>query len=91
VKEQSERMELIVKFKSDAAVPNTAAHRAIHACAAGLGIALQPMHPHTDDPELSSYYLAQVPDPTAISHIAEELLRCEGVEGAYQKAGGQLP
>jgi hypothetical protein len=83
-------VDVIVKLAPAAIVRESSTHGAVQACAAGLGIALEPLHPSTSDPELSSYFIAHV-EPTAVNTVVERLLGCDGVEGAYPKPKGEPP
>jgi hypothetical protein len=83
-------VEVIVKLVPEAAAPASPAHRALQACAARIGVSLQPLHPSTLDPELATYFITHV-DPAALSGILEQLLKCEGVDGAYPKPRGEVP
>jgi hypothetical protein len=85
------QIEIVVKVTRDAAIPGTSASRGVHSCAAALGISLKPLHPNSSDPELTSYYSAQIADPTVIANITEQLRNCDGVEGAYAKPTGEVP
>jgi hypothetical protein len=54
------------------------------------GAALQPMHAGTTDPELGTYFYADVDDEKAGS-LTEALRAHEAVEGAYVKPPDALP
>jgi hypothetical protein len=82
--------ELIIKLAPVAIAFESAEHRSVQACAAGLGISVAALHPSTSDPELASYLVAQV-DPAAIDRVIEQLVACDGVEGAYTKPAGAPP
>ena len=83
-------IDVIVKLAPAAVVRESAAHRGVQACANGLGVTLEPMHPSTTDPELSSYFIAHVA-PTAVDDVVDRLRGCDGVEGAYSKPRGEPP
>jgi hypothetical protein len=65
-------------------LPREAAELSQHA--QRLGIQLQPAFPGIDDPELSTYFTAQVPPDRLPKEVQEQLLRLEGVEAAYAEA-----
>jgi hypothetical protein len=56
---------------------------AIRCAAPDLG----PQHPGIDDPALSRWFVARVPDAETGERLAEELRALEGVEAAYVKPG----
>lgn len=59
-------------------------------CLARLGVALEPLHSSSTDPELATYAVTHVDEadaPTVISHLNA----CDGVEGAYLKPRGEPP
>lgn len=55
------------------------------------GAALQPMHPGTNDPELRSYFFADVGDAAKAEKLATALREHDSVEGAYVKPPDALP
>ena len=83
-------IEVIVKLTPEAAAPESPEHEAVRARVAELGIPLAPLHPSTSDPDLAAYAVARV-DPAAANAVVEQLLGCDGVEGAYAKAPGTPP
>jgi hypothetical protein len=70
-------------------LPSPAAELAEKAVA--LGLILEPVHPGTTDPQLSTYYTAEVPDRAAAERAAAELRQCRAVEAAYVKPPEALP
>ena len=46
---------------------------------------LQPVHPTTQDPALSTFFTVEVEDPAQASELVERLLADPSVEGAYIK------
>lgn len=85
-----ESIEVIVKLTRDAAAPDSPKRKELQARADELGVLLAPLHPSTSDADLAAYAVARV-DPSAADGIAEQLRRCDGVEGAYAKAPGAPP
>ena len=53
-----------------------------------LGIKLQPMHPTITDPELSTYFTAEVPDNDSerLHRVLHTLGNLQGVEAAFVPA-----
>jgi hypothetical protein len=60
------------------------------ASAAALGIHLRPAHPGNQDPELSSWYLAETTDDNEEA-IASTLRSLPGTEAAYSKPEEEPP
>lgn len=60
------------------------------ASAAALGIHLRPAHPGNQDPELSSWYIAETPDNNEEA-IATTLRSLPGTEAAYAKPADEPP
>ena len=56
-----------------------------------FGLKLEPMHPDTDDPNLQSYFTAEVQDQATAQQIIERLQQLEGIEAAYIKPPAELP
>lgn len=57
---------------------------------AGLGVALEPLHPGTADPDLAGQFYADVPDSSADETCAR-LLAHPAVVAAYPKPAGGPP
>ena len=85
-----EPIEVVVKLVPIAAEQQSPAYRAVQECAARIGVSIHPLYPSTSDPELSTYFIAHV-DQAVSSSVVEQLLACEGVEGAYAKPRGEPP
>ena len=64
--------------------------QSVRDCIGRLGLAIHPLHPLTADPDLAKYFVAQL-NPAAVDTAIEQLLRCDGVEGAYAKPQGEAP
>lgn len=56
-----------------------------------LGIVLEPLHPGAEDPYLSPYFKAKVPDHAKANSVINRLLNCKAVEAAYLKPSSELP
>ena len=50
-----------------------------------LGIDLEPLHPHTNDRELMTFFRAELPDGADAERIVTRLLRSPHVTAAYVK------
>jgi hypothetical protein len=59
--------------------------------AATSGIRLQPLHPGTVDPRLASWFVAEIPEASAVQGVLAQLRQCEAVEAAYIKPPDDLP
>ena len=56
-----------------------------------LGVAIRPMHPTTQDPELASFFRADEPDRQAAQIVINRLRGVRGVSAAYAKPMGSPP
>jgi hypothetical protein len=90
-------MRVSIKLESQAAselhgnAATTSRTRAVVETARRHGAALRPMHPGTDDPELRSYFFADVDEEARAEELAKSLREHEAVEGAYIKPPDALP
>lgn len=50
-----------------------------------LNVSFRPLHPHTNDPLLSSYLVADVSDPRVVEPLLSRLRRSPAVKAAYVK------
>ena len=55
------------------------------------GVSLTPMHPGEQDPELSTWFSAQIEDVAKADALAKRLLRHKSVVSAYPKPLDELP
>jgi hypothetical protein len=83
-------VEVVVKLAVEAAAPDSEARRTLQACAARIGVPLRPLDPSSIDPDLGTYFIGHV-TPAALDKVLGELQQCQGVEGAYAKAGDEAP
>lgn len=89
-------MRVSIKLTADAAAelcgeaPRTERSRRLEKKMNGAGVDLQPMHPGVDDPELRTYFSADV-DDDSVDRVLEELRDSEDIEGAYVKPPDALP
>jgi hypothetical protein len=56
-----------------------------------FGLALEPMHRDTDDPNLQSYFIVEVPDHATAQRVINRLQQLEAVKAAYVKPPDELP
>jgi hypothetical protein len=77
--------EIVVQLHPEAAVSD------MEEAASALGVSLQPMHPGTDDPELSRKFRSEVPDRDEAEQVAASLMESDAVEAAYYKPDAELP
>ena len=59
-------------------------------CASRAETTIQPLHPATTDPELATYFVAQV-KPAAVERLISDLIDAEGIDGVYEKPPAQPP
>jgi len=83
-------VEVVVKVDRASAEAQSPANLSFHACAARLGVKFEAIHLPGSGPESGTYFTAKV-DPAALDHVIEELLHCDGVEGAYAKRRDEAP
>ncbi len=82
-------MDAAARFRSQ--TPTNASSGELPELIRRLGIELLPVHPGIDDPELASYFVAQVPDRNTAEQFAARLLGCGDVEGAYYSPAAEPP
>lgn len=56
-----------------------------------FGLALEPMHRDTDDPNLQSYFIVEVPGHATAQRVIDRLRQSEAVKAAYVKPPDELP
>ncbi|GAB61441.1 MAG: hypothetical protein DWB56_14060 [Candidatus Jettenia sp.] len=56
-----------------------------------FNLTLHPMHRDTDDPNLQSYFIVEVPDHATAQRVTDRLRRLEAVKAAYVKPPDELP
>lgn len=83
-------VEVIVKLAPGAVRAGSPGHAAVHEIARRLLVELAPLYGPTTDPELASYAVAHIA-PASAELVVQELLACDGVEGAYVKPPGEPP
>jgi hypothetical protein len=54
-------------------------------------LTLAPLHPGTDDPELTTQYWLQVPDQATADQVIEQLLSLKATQAAYLKPPDAMP
>lgn len=81
---------IVVQLKLDRA-------RLLHGMRGGIaqsvvsGVALQPMHPGTDDPDLMRFFTVEVPDGASAEQVVARLQEDTEVEAAYLKPPDEMP
>jgi len=56
-----------------------------------LGLTVEPMHRNTDDPNLRSYFIVEVPDNATAQRVIDRLRQSKAVVAAYVKPPDELP
>jgi len=56
-----------------------------------FNLALEPMHPDTDDSSLQSFFVVEAQDSTTAQRIIDHLQELEAVEAAYIKPPDEQP
>jgi hypothetical protein len=87
---EPETIEVIVKLSPEAAAGAIVGRNQLESIVAELGTSLQPLHPETADPELSTWFAARVPTGESQAAI-QRLLGADAVEAAYAKPRGEPP
>lgn len=69
----------------------TTASRELLKTTRDLDVTLKPMHPDTDDPNLASYFMVELPDAATAERVIARLQNCKAIEAAYMKPPDELP
>jgi hypothetical protein len=89
-------MQVTVQVSADVARalhqlgPPTAESEGLLMMTETLGLTLKRMHPDTDDPNLQSYFIVEVPDHATAQHVMNRLQHSEAVKAAYVKPPDEL-
>ena len=90
-------MYIIIKIQTDVAFIlhkrksiTTASEELLHT-ANELGVVLQPVHAGTNDSDLVSYFIVEVPDPMTAERVIAHLCHCKAIEAAYLKPSDEMP
>jgi hypothetical protein len=59
--------------------------------AAELHLSLVPLHPGVEDPQLTTYFTAEVADHAQVQEVISRLRQCHAVEAAYVKPQDAMP
>lgn len=78
-------VQIIVKLRSERDAPSPADELARE-----FELALEPMHPRSEDRTLSTYFSADVPDER-VEEVLGRLRASPAVEAAYVKPADELP
>jgi hypothetical protein len=89
-------MELTVLLSPDLAVAlaearSTPARDALDATIGRWRDRIRPVSPGARDPQMSRYFVVDVPDPAEAAALRERLSKLPGVEAAYIKPADSLP
>jgi hypothetical protein len=90
-------MQVTVQVSADVARalhqrgPPTAKSKALLRMIETFGLTLEPMHRDTDDPNLRSYFIVEVPDNATAQRVIDRLRRSEAVAAVYVKPPDALP
>lgn len=71
--------------------PSTAESEALLEIIEPFGSTLVPMHHGTDDPDLQSYFIVEVPENEIAQRVIDELLPVQGIRAAYIKPPDEVP
>ena len=84
------KQQIVVQLKLSRA-------RLLHSTRGGIahsavsGVALQPMHPGTDDPDLMRFFTVEVPDGASAEQLIARIQHDPEVEAAYLKPPDEMP
>lgn len=56
-----------------------------------LGVTLEPIHPGTEDPELTRHFTVEAPDQSTAERVIARLRQSKAVEAAYVKPPDATP
>jgi hypothetical protein len=90
-------MQITVQLQADVARrlhqrgPPTAESQELNHITNQLGVALEPIHPGTEDPELTRYFTAEAPDQATAERVIARLQQSKAVEAAYLKPPDAMP
>jgi hypothetical protein len=80
-----------VEITTQVAGEAAGAQRELQALAAEFGVSFHPLHPDTDDPRLSSYFIVEVPDAAQVPRVLDRLRRSPVFSAAYVKPPDAMP
>jgi hypothetical protein len=89
-------MQVTVQVSSDVARalhrrgPSTAESGDLLRLIEMVGCALEPMHRDTDDPNLQTYFIVEVPDHATAQRVMNRLEQSKAVKAAYIKPPDEL-
>jgi hypothetical protein len=72
-----------IRQTSGSSVPTSRAPDDLRQAAEAEGVAIEPMHPGVDDPELARWFYAEIADPDRASALSERLRELPSVDAAY--------
>ncbi|MGE3154068.1 MAG: hypothetical protein AB7G48_18700 [Nitrospiraceae bacterium] len=90
-------MQVIIQVSTDVALklhqraPPASETESLLRVIVALGLTLQPMHPHTNDPNLQRYFIVEVLDHATAQQVMDRLRQVQAVEAAYVKPQDESP
>jgi hypothetical protein len=80
-----------VEITTQIAGQESGAHRELRQLAEAFGVSFRRLHPDTDDPVLSSYFVVEVPDSASAPRVLDCLRRSPEFSAAYVKGPEAMP
>ena len=80
-----------VEITTQIAGRESGAQRELRHLANDFGISYRRLHPDTDDPVLSSYFVVEVPDSASATRVLDHLRRSPEFSAAYVKGPEAMP
>jgi hypothetical protein len=96
-REEMITMKIVVQVSADVARalhqrgPPTADSQELLRIIETFGLALEPVHRDTDDPNLQSYFTVEVLDHATAQRVMNRFQQSEAVKAAYVKPPDELP
>lgn len=80
-----------VEITTQIAGQESGAQRELQHLADDFHISFRRLHPDTDDPVLSTYFVVDVPDPAVAPRVLDRLRRSPAFSAAYVKGPEAMP
>ena len=80
----------VVRILHQRGVPTTES-KELFKIAEELGVLLEPVHPGTEDPLLTPYFMVEVPDAITAEQVIAHFRQSTEVEAVYLKPPDELP
>jgi hypothetical protein len=78
-------MEVVIQISEPSTGARTAPSATARQAVQKLGLTLEPIHPGSTDPVLSTYYRVRAPDQQAAARVVEAVRSLPSVTAAYVK------